>query len=161
MDSKDSQSINRQHKPHRIFWTWVTFVSTLGLIALSGCGDGRPELIPVAGKVFIDGKPVEHGFIRVHPDGYRAASGELGPGGRFRLTTYELNDGCVAGNHPVTVNALEVINARSQRWHAPKKYRDAETSGLMIEISEPTDAVEIQLNWAGGKPFIETNRGGE
>jgi hypothetical protein len=133
-------------------------IAALALACILGCGDGRPRLIPVSGRVSIDGRPVEHGNIRVYPDSYRAASAKLGPGGRFELSTYEPGDGCLPGKHAVTVNALEVIDANSQRWHAPKNYRNVETSGLLIEIDNPTDSVKIELTWAGKKPFVEKFR---
>lgn len=131
-------------------------IASLILILSGGCGDGRPQLVPVSGRVVIDGQPVEHGNIRFYPKGYRAASGKLGAGGRFELTTYEAGDGCVPGKHAVTVNAREIISQDSIRWHAPKRYRDLQTADLEIEIEVPTDSVEIELTWAGGRPYIET-----
>ena len=59
------------------------------------------------------------------------------------------------GTHPVAVIGLEVLGPGLQCWHAPKKYRGAETSGLTIEITGPTDDLEINLTWDGGKPFTE------
>ena len=132
---------------------WLVILAVCA--SLPGCRDGRPHRVVVSGRVLIDGQPVEHGNVRFHPADHRPASGKLGPGGRFELSTYERADGCVLGVHPVTVNALEVLGASSQRWHAPKKYRDPSTSGLVAEITEPTDAVEIELTWDGGKPFVE------
>jgi len=131
-------------------------ITSLILILSGGCGDGRPQLVPVSGRVLIDGQPVECGNIRFTPKDYRAASGKLGAGGRFELTTYEAGDGCIPGKHAVTVNAREIISPDSIRWHAPKKYCDLQTADLEIEIEEPTDSVEIELTWAGGKPFVET-----
>ena len=34
-----------------------------------GCGDGRPARVAVAGRVLIDGKPVERGYVRFVPRG--------------------------------------------------------------------------------------------
>ncbi len=138
---------------HRYF-SWLV-IAIAALSCSLGCGDGRPTRVPVSGRVLIDGEPVVHGNIRVFPQNARAASGQLGPDGRFELTTYDKGDGCVLGTHVVTVNALEPINANSQRWHAPHKYRDVGTSDLTLEVTEANDAVEIQLTWDGGKPFIE------
>lgn len=123
------------------------------LTVLSGCGDGRPTCVPVSGRVLIDGTPVEFGSIRITPDGQRPAQGQLGSEGRFTLTTSEKGDGCVTGTHQVTVTALENVSSTKQRWHAPKKYRQPGESGLTIEITGPTDDLEINLTWDGGKPF--------
>jgi len=120
-----------------------------------GCGDGRPQRLPVSGRVLIDGKPVEHGFVRVIPANDRPASGALGPDGRFTLTTFDPGDGCVAGKHPVTIIACELINPQSQRWHAPKQYGNPNTSKLEVDITGETDAMVIDLTWGEEEPFVE------
>jgi hypothetical protein len=121
----------------------------------AGCGDGRPARVPASGRVLIDGEPLEYGFVQVVPEGDRAATGQLGPGGRFTLTTFDNDDGVVPGKHKVAVIATESIDASSQRWHAPKKYMSTETSELEIEVTEPTDSLEVNLTWDGGQPFVE------
>lgn len=129
--------------------------SAVLLVAIGGCSDGRPVRVPVSGQVVIDGQPVTHGAIRFVPDGARPASGKLGPEGRFTLGTFEDADGAVPGRHRVGVIALE-IDGSVQKWHAPKKYSRAETSGLVVEVSEPTDSLVIELTWDGGQgPIIE------
>lgn len=130
-------------------------LSLLILTLWSGCGDNRPKRFPVAGTVLIDGEPLEYGFVQVLPDNDRAASGKLGPGGKFRLTTYDDNDGCVPGDHKVAIIANESLNAQSQKWHAPRKYIDPNQSGLKINITGPTDSLKIELSWEGGQPFVE------
>lgn len=111
----------------------------------AGCSDGRPERIPVSGQVLIDGQPLEHGFVQVIPANDRAATGKLGPNGRFQLTTFETNDGCVPGTHPVAVIANESIDARSLRWHAPKSYMNPDVSQLVVDVKEATDSLKIEL----------------
>lgn len=127
----------------------------LGLVCVSGCGDGRPKRVPVSGQVLVDGKPLPYGFVQVVPEGARPAAGAVGPDGRFTLTTFEPGDGAVLGIHPVMVTAAEMISTTTQRWHAPKKYADVATSGLAVTIDAPTDSLLIQLSWDGGKPFDE------
>ena len=136
----------------------LTLIGVLGII-LVGCGDGRPRRVLVSGQVLIDGKPLEHGFVQVVPAGDRAANGKLGPGGRFTLETFDPKDGCVPGRHGVAIIGLESINAASQRWHAPKKYMTAETSGLHVNIEGPTDDLKIEISWEGGAPFMEGANG--
>ena len=126
-------------------------VCGLLLMTLAGCGDGRPHRVPVAGQVLIDGKPLTQGAIRLICKNARPATGTIGPDGRFRLGTYEQDDGCVPGRHQVVIAALEILDGSSQKWHAPKKYAQPATSGLNVEITEPTDSLLIELSW-GGRP---------
>jgi hypothetical protein len=135
-----------------------TALAASGLFCLSfflvGCGDGRPKRVPVSGRVTIDGKPLPAGFIQVCPANQRVATGNIGPDGRFQLTTFDPNDGCVVGKHPVAVSGREV-KGNALLWHAPKKYSNMDTSELQVEVTGPTDNVEINLTWDGGKPFKE------
>jgi hypothetical protein len=135
-----------------IFWVILLVFS---FFCISGCGDGLPRRVHVSGRVLIDGKPLEQGTVQVFPKGQRMASGTIGPGGKFTLTTFTENDGCVIGKHPVTVNSFEPIGNTGAKWFAPKKYTDVRTSGLEIDVTGPRDDVEINLTWDGGKPFTE------
>ncbi|MCA9032121.1 MAG: hypothetical protein KDA66_14995 [Planctomycetaceae bacterium] len=134
----------------------IFLLSSLAVMAvMPGCSDGRPKRVPVSGQVLIDGKPLEHGFVQVIPANDRAASGQIGSDGRFTLTTFTTDDGCVPGNHVVTIIANESIDPQSQRWHAPKKYCDPTTSDLKIDIVDATDDLVINISWDGGEPFVE------
>jgi hypothetical protein len=123
-----------------------------------GCGDGRPQRVPIAGKVLIDGKPLECGFIQVLPKANRAAAATIASDGRFTLTTFDKNDGCVLGTHGVAVLPQKVINSTTTKWFAPKRYADPLTSELLLEVTGPRDDVTIQLTWRGSghdRPFVE------
>jgi hypothetical protein len=135
-------------------------VALIGIAPLAGCGDGRPERVPVSGQVLIDGKPLPDGYIRVHPPANRAATAKIGADGRFTLSTYEAGDGCVLGQHPVTVTGTKFINQQTVRWFAPKKYASGLTSGLTLDVSGPTEDAVVSLSWEGGKPFDERIVGG-
>ena len=138
------------HIRHFCF-VWAALLAAL----LGGCGDGRPRRVPVAGRVLIDGKPLAKGFIRVVPEKSRAATGAIDRDGRFRLTTFEPNDGCVPGDHRVEVVAYETVSLSAIRWLVPKKYQKADTSEIVVTIDGPADDLLIKLTWAGGKPYIE------
>ena len=127
-------------------------------IWIAGCGDGRPERLPVSGQVLIDGQPLTYGHIRFVPTGSRPSSGRLDEKGRFTLSCYEKNDGIVPGVHKIEVDASESISSKKVKWHAPKKYFRYTNSGLEQEITEPTDSLVINLTWDGGKPFVEQLR---
>lgn len=130
----------------------TAFALALGVAA--GCGPDRPDVVPASGQVLIDGQPLPHGFVQVLPENARPATGPV-KDGRFVLTTFEPGDGVVPGRHRVAVLASEAEGGTGQRWHAPKKYADPETSGLEIEVAEPTEDLRIELTWDGGKPFVE------
>ena len=63
------------------------------------------------------------------------------------------------GTHDVTVTAVEVVNANTERWLAPKKYSQVAASGLSYAVEEATESAEIELTWDGGKPFVERIQG--
>jgi hypothetical protein len=131
-------------------------VAVLALTAAVGCGDGRPKRVPVSGQVLIDGKPLTHGYVQFAPGDSRASTGGLDADGHFVLTCFEMGDGAVTGKHKVSVMSQEAIGQETIKWHAPKKYANANTSGLEEEISGPTDAVKIELTWGGEKgPLVE------
>jgi hypothetical protein len=124
-------------------------------IIFSGCSDGRPERVPVAGVVLLNSKPLARGVIRFVPSEGRPASGLIDEQGRFSLTTYESKDGVMPGVHRVEVTANKLIGDTKIRWHAPKKYSNRKTSGLTQEITGPIDNLVVQLSWEGGRPFEE------
>jgi hypothetical protein len=124
-------------------------------IASVGCSDGRPDRVPVSGQVLIDGEPLKFGKVRFIPADHRASRGKLDANGRFTLSCFTENDGAVVGRHKVEIAAFEMVNPDLIRWHAPKKYRDEQTSELTQEITGPTDSVIINLTWDGGHPFDE------
>ncbi len=132
----------------------------LCLLMLAGCGDDRPQRVPVAGQVLIDGQPLipkgpGYYYVRLVPSDARPAVGMIDAEGRFRLTTFEGEDGCTLGEHKVIVMAYEQIGPNACRWLAPKKYIDFRTTDKTVNITGPTKDLKIELSWGGGKPFIE------
>ena len=130
--------------------------------SLIGCGDGRPDRVPVSGRVMIDGQPLvaaTNGYTHVMlvPTDARPAYGKIDSEGRFTLATYsdEGEDGCVPGEHTVVVTAYEQVGASACRWLVPPKYRDYRTSDKKVTIDGPTDDLQIDLSWDGGKPYVQ------
>ena len=135
---------------------------TIGLLiaavgVVTGCGDGRPRRVPVSGTVVIDGAPVPHGFITFIPSEGRSASGQLDSEGRFTLTSYDPGDGTLPGPHRVTVLARESLSETKAKWHAPDKYSKPDTSGIVVDITGPTNDLKVELTWGNQKPYIETD----
>ncbi len=81
------------------------FAAGIGLCALAGCGGSdRPDTYPVTGTLTLNGKPVEGAEISFYGEGAaRVAGGRTNADGKYSLTTFETNDGAVAGDHVVTI----------------------------------------------------------
>ena len=135
----------------------MIWLSVANVACSMGCGDGRPQRVPVSGTVVIDGKPLTYGFVTFLPAEGRSATGQINERGEFFLSSYERGDGTLAGSQRVAIMAREAISPTQAKWRAPKKYADHETSGIVIEITGPTDDLQIDLSWSGEKPSIETD----
>lgn len=83
---------------------------------LVGCGGGAalPETIPVTGAVMYKGKPVEGAEVQFWGTGApRAASGITDAEGKFSLSMFDINDGCLAGENVVTISKVDGDKAAS------------------------------------------------
>lgn len=139
-----------------------------------GCGPAltpRPKVVPVSGKVLLDGKPVEGVTVQfLNKNSPRTAVGVTDANGQFRLTTYDTNDGAIVGDHVVTIfkpaagaaGGPELVNpsANPEEWKkqyeqkmrkpqaaaaigtaVPAKYADPKTSGLLRQVIEGDENV--------------------
>ena len=123
---------------------WLVVVIACG--PLVGCDSG-PRIVPASGQVLMNGKPLtgHPGFVRVVPKGFRAATGRINPAdGRFTLTTYTADDGCVEGTHRACVIVNQTVGTRLV-WIVPEKYGNDATSGLQVEISGSSSGLELKL----------------
>ena len=91
---------------------WPILPLFLGLLA-AGC-TGGPKLVPVTGKVTMNGKPLKNAKVDFHPD---PDMGNTGPGssgttdenGNFTLVCSQgAKPGAVVGHHRVIVTDLDV-----------------------------------------------------
>jgi len=138
--------------PHPFFQSRPIALITGFLVlaaCVAGCGDGRPQRVPVSGRVLIDSEPLGGGYVRFVPPNDRPSSGAIGPDGRFTLGCFEKDDGAVLGEHQVAVIANEALDEVTMKWLAPQKYADHTTSGIIVEIDGPTDDLEIELSRNG------------
>jgi len=134
----------------------VRRLSTLLLLVLVvGC-DSRPERVPVAGVVLIDGQPLTSGNIKFVPKNGRPSAGKIDADGHFNLTCYDGNDGALLGTHRVQISSNRIISDSKIEWYAPQNYADFRTSGIEVEVTEPVEDLKIELNWGDRKgPYID------
>jgi len=121
--------------------------------SITGCNDGRPRRVPVSGKVTLDGNPLSFGQVQFVAEHGRPAGAMIMPDGSFKLTCYELNDGCTLGTHRVAVTVAKPMSPTATQWLAPKKYSKTGSSGIEITIDEATEDLLIELEGEDGKPF--------
>lgn len=90
-----------------------SFVATpllLLMAVLPGCSDG-PELIPVSGKVTVDGKPLAEGTVKFIPaQGGRSARSSITENGTYQLSSFKKGDGVPPGDYIVTIEAMKDLN---------------------------------------------------
>ncbi len=83
---------------------------------------------PVSGIVTLDGQPLTGATITFVPTaGGGPAVGKTDVSGRYTLTTFEEGDALAPGTYSVTVSA-------DARLRVAKRYSDARTSGLTVEV---------------------------
>ena len=112
----------------------------LVLTVLMGCDAGRPGVYPVEGRVTIsDGTPLRGGMILLEATNPEQtnARGSIGDDGVYRITTFEPNDGAMAGKHRVMFcPALSRGNPRKKYEDTiHERYLDFDTSRLTVDVS--------------------------
>ena len=121
-------------------WLWVL---ALGSFAMVGCGNDRPQLVPVTGQVTLDGGswptsgalyfvPIEvaEGFP------HRPGSAEFAADGHFAAKTFHSGDGLFPGRYRVRVECWitpPAMNVPGES-HIPVKYQNPATSGLEVTV---------------------------
>jgi len=153
---------------------WARVVAAVCAICFlaAGCGryrdqwtEQRPKTVPVTGEVLYKGAPLADAVVTfTNREAGRSATGTTDRNGRFRLTTFEKNDGAVPGKQEVSIRKgvpeipgtnltgmtkeelqaalnkmseaeLRALPLKSQlRWEIPERYGSPETSGLTAEV---------------------------
>lgn len=133
------------------------------LLLAGGCGQSdRPQLAPVTGAVLLDGQPMEGAAVMFIPvAGGRPAQGLTDAQGKFRLTTFEENDGAIVGEHKVSVTKMKVTGATEtaeglsgtvdaaniqETWIVPQRYSLPETSNLTAKVEKGMPEPKFELS---------------
>jgi hypothetical protein len=147
----------------------------LGLACLTGAllgGCGGPRVAKVSGRVTYAGRPVSGGKVLFYPEAGRMALGEIGPDGRYTLTTFQPGDGALIGGHRVAIEATrvgpgsyqapknlaeekersrgagpggKVLVAGKVDWLVPEKYARPELSGLTATVRGGRNDIDFDL----------------
>jgi hypothetical protein len=137
---------------------------------LFGCsGDAsKPKLGRVSGKVTYNSQRVTKGIVSFVPSSGpgtetgQSATGEIGPDGSYKLTTFESGDGAVLGEHKVLIQSREddpVLKGRGMpipdaqgnfktkppKYLVPQKYETADKTPLRFTVKEGNNSYDIEL----------------
>ena len=119
------------------------FLALLVLLSAIGCGGGGEHGVAKAGgTVTLDGKPVPDLVVTFTPQAPagtatpgKSATGRTDAEGKFTLSTYQMQDGAIVGNHQVAVS-LDGPNPTP-----PGKVPD----NFVLEVKPGTNNFEIKL----------------
>jgi hypothetical protein len=127
-------------------------LAALALLTLPvGCGKGEPGLVPVSGRVTLNGGPwPKEGTITFTPAGAvegsdraqsRPGSGKFDIEGSFTVGSFEPADGLFPGRYQVGIECLEAEPGMDDKGRMvggksliPKKFQSGATSGLSFVV---------------------------
>ena len=114
------------------------------LATLAGCSGNGLATYPVEGRVkFPDGKPLQGGIVQFQPigdqEGKISSRGRIQQDGTYRMSTFEAEDGTIAGEHRVLV-VPPAPPGRADPWNLPKpviheRFRQYDTSNLKFTVT--------------------------
>jgi hypothetical protein len=129
------------------------------LLSFSGCGPAKPQLFPVRGELFYQGKAPRGALVQFRPatggdqpwpSGY--PRGEVQADGTFEIGTETSNDGAPAGEYIITATWMVSPSGSDDPESATVdqfqgKYRDPTKSTLKATVTAPiTYLPRIDLN---------------
>lgn len=129
------------------------------LILLDGCKKG-PPIVPISGKITIDGKALTTGMITVYQKKFRPATAMIEKDGSFTFKTIQNGDGCLLGEHPITVFSNRNVGETKSEHFIPEEYGNIDRSNAKIKIDGPNADLKINLTWRGSNhsgPYISGN----
>lgn len=144
------------------------------LVLCAGCGESvdRPQTIAVTGTVVYQSKPVEGAEVSFWGEGApRAATGVTDAEGKFMLSMFEFNDGCLPGRNTITIRKMEAgaenaavseedmlsdplalasaasaqDSGQGPKSLIPEKYSDRKASGLSEDVSADNNTFVFNL----------------
>jgi hypothetical protein len=143
---------NLLHQKLRVGSRLTVACGLVGWLILSGCSGGGLQPVPVRGTVQYKGQALTNGlvaFVPVDPAQGAAARGLIGGDGRFKLTTFEKEDGAFPGDYKVTVFSHEEPEDPSffgvTPSVIPEHYNQATTSGLVQTVPGKPTVVKLEL----------------
>ena len=104
---------------------WVGVAAVVVVCLLGGCGKktrGR-ALVTATGAVTLKGKPLENARVAFHLADANAefSYGVTDAEGKFKMSTYGVNDGAIVGKHKVTISKIDLPRGRRSIPRRPSR----------------------------------------
>lgn len=127
-------------RPIRIF----NILTALAASAiLFGCGDGSPNLAPVAGFVMIDDAPLVNATVTFEPKSGRPSMGVTNEQGEFELTYSAELEGAIIGPHVVRITRVSAAEEMGMSVPGQDAAAGGETPLAAIYNSNTALAAEV------------------
>jgi hypothetical protein len=131
---------------------FVTLVAGLCLAAVAGCGNDN--LVPVEGKITVDGKPLPTGTMLLAPDTAKGNTSTVEPGGEIKDGQYKVyttrKPGAPPGHYKVAVVATEPPDEENPSAYRKSliaaRYNVPQTTELSLEVVEKPAPGAYDLN---------------
>jgi hypothetical protein len=118
----------------------VCFV--LLVMSFAGCGKTGPEVVPVTGRITLDGKPLANADVVFQPDGSKPPSaGRAGADGRYELVYKRGVMGGMVGSNTVRITISSDVVANPP--NIPARY-NTETE-LTKEVKSGPNEINFDL----------------
>lgn len=133
-------------------------IGAILMAAALGCGNRGPEVVPVAGVVTRDGKPVPKVFLEFIPDEGRPSWGVSDAEGKFALEYNKAKKGARTGSHTVRISfrpaSMDEELARQRGSYKPhpdqkkieEKYGLNAPEPLRVDITKAVADLAIKLD---------------
>ena len=130
-------------------------VAVMGLCSFLGCGNSLPPLVPVSGKVTLDGKPFTEGSVNLISEdtklGGLAILGPIDSTGQYSITTNG-KEGAPEGKYKAIVTAPSKVDPKAKKGSLPeppfdKKYSNITktTLGFTVTANAAPGAYDLKL----------------
>ncbi len=136
--------------------SWTQIVLVLAIVAAGNLGcNAKPTGATVVGKISYQSKPVKDGTILFMPRGGLTVTGNIEPGGKFKLVTPKLDEHIPLGKYTVVIitDASNMAQMSEDpmalgniKPAIPLEFSSSATSPLEYEVKEGANEFDIVLD---------------
>ncbi len=142
--------------PLRLNRTAAAGVALILLVLTAGCvedGPERPATQPVTGQVILQGRPIAGATVvfnaKTPTPGFHSAQAQTDAQGKFKLRSFQPEDGAPVGQYAVTVSLDKYIEKNGDFVLAPSpvppRYSTPQATPLVAEVIEGPNHIQLRI----------------